>query len=220
MGCTNKSAIWSTTQSWVFLAPECVVQVQRWSPSGSTWNFLQPQTEIGNSVKAGILAPTQEAKNVWQRLADQVSSLWWVLICPNQLIGLNQSTRLGSSSSWDSRLAIFVRRTESSTVVTTWYRNVGIVLIPHSVSLMDSVELWKWEGCVILLLRVTVLGAESIITPYMSLWLWQYILTIVLIENFGVDVTEEQKRGRWPRGRVLKIILRQSQDLTFLGEST
>ncbi len=90
-----------------------VVQVKRWSPRGSRWNFLEPQTERGSSTKTGIITPTQETKNVWKRLGDQVSSLWWVLICPNQLMGLNQSTRLGTSSSWDSRLTIFVCRTES-----------------------------------------------------------------------------------------------------------
>jgi hypothetical protein len=73
-----------------------VVQVQRWSPSVSIWNFLQPQAESGKSARAGILTPTQEAKNVCQRLTDQVSFLprWWVLIWPNQLMGLYQRTRL------------------------------------------------------------------------------------------------------------------------------
>jgi hypothetical protein len=33
----------STTQSWAFLKPEWVVQVQRWSPIVSSWNFLQPE---------------------------------------------------------------------------------------------------------------------------------------------------------------------------------
>ena len=56
-----------------------------WNKSG---NFLQPQTEIGDSDKTGILTPTHEAKNVCHGLVDQVSSLWWVLIYPNQLIGL------------------------------------------------------------------------------------------------------------------------------------
>jgi hypothetical protein len=76
--------------------------------------------------------------------------------------------------------------------------NVGSVLNPHNVSLMETVELWKWEGCVILVLRGTVLGGESIIRPYMSLCLRQNtsLLTIVLSEKFGVEVTEEQKWGR------------------------
>jgi hypothetical protein len=39
------------------------------------WNFLQPQAESGSSSRAGIFAPTQEAKNVCHRLADQDSSL-------------------------------------------------------------------------------------------------------------------------------------------------
>jgi hypothetical protein len=50
--------------------------------------------------------------------ADQVSSLRWDLICPSQLMGLKKRIRLGSSSTWDSRPAISVRSTESSTVAT------------------------------------------------------------------------------------------------------
>ncbi len=63
-------------------------------------------------------------------------------------------------------------------------------------NLMESVELRKCEGCVILLLRDTVLEDESIIRPYMSLWLWQdtSLLTNVHSENLGVDVTEEQNQ--------------------------
>ncbi len=56
----TRSARWSTTQSWAFLVPEWVVQVQRWSLRGSIWNFLQPQSESGNSVRSGILVPTHE----------------------------------------------------------------------------------------------------------------------------------------------------------------
>jgi hypothetical protein len=56
----------------------------------------------------------------------------------------------------------------------------------------------------------------------MSLWLRRCtdLLKVIVGENLGVDVTEDQKRGRWPWGRVLKIILGQPQALTFPGEST
>ena len=60
---------------------------------------------------------------------------------------------------------------------------------------MEVVELRNGEGRVLLLLRDTVLGDESIIRHYMRLCLK-------------------------PRGRVLKVILSQPQVLTFLGEST
>ncbi len=66
----------------------------------------------------GIWAPMVMTKKVCQRLADQVSSLRWVLICPSQIIGLKKRIHLGVSSSWDSRTVISVRSTESSTVVT------------------------------------------------------------------------------------------------------
>jgi hypothetical protein len=46
----KSSASWSTSQSWVFLTSEWAVQVQRWSPSASTWNFWQPQTASGLNV--------------------------------------------------------------------------------------------------------------------------------------------------------------------------
>jgi hypothetical protein len=63
---------------------------------------------------------------------------------------------------------------------------------------MEAVELRNVEWRVLLLSRGTVLGAESIIRPYMSLCLRRRtsLLTIVLGERLGVDVTEEQKRGR------------------------
>ncbi len=109
----KRSGSWSTDQSWVFLEPEWVVQVQRLSPSVSTWNFLQPKTFCG------IWAPIDVKKNVCQRLVDQDSSLRWGLICPNQLIGLKKRKRLGESSSWDSRLVISIRSTDSSAVTTT-----------------------------------------------------------------------------------------------------
>ncbi len=49
---------------------------------------------------------------------SRVSSLRWDLICPNQLMVLKKRILLGVSSSWDSRPAISVRGTESSTVDT------------------------------------------------------------------------------------------------------
>ncbi len=76
------------------------------------------------------------------------------------------------------------------------------------------------RGISLLLLRDTVLGAASTTSPNIDLWLRRHLFAIIYGQNLGVDVTEEQKRGRWPRGRVLKIILRQPQVLTFLGEST
>ncbi len=106
----EKSASWSTTQSWVFLTPEWEVQVQRWSPSVSSLNFLQPQAASGFSTISGIWAPIDVEKNVCQRLAGQDSFRRWVLICPSQLIGLKKRIRLGSSSSWVSRPVISVRK--------------------------------------------------------------------------------------------------------------
>jgi hypothetical protein len=47
--------------------------------------------------------------------------------------------------------------------------NVGSVFTPHNGSLMKAVELRNGEGRVLLLLRDTVLGAECISSPYMSL---------------------------------------------------
>jgi hypothetical protein len=71
---------------------ECV---QRWSPSESIPNFRQPQTVRDFSAITGIWAPIDVEKNVCQRLADQDSSRRWVLICPNQLIGLKKRISLG-----------------------------------------------------------------------------------------------------------------------------
>jgi hypothetical protein len=126
----KRSASWSTTQSWDFSAPEWAVQVQRWSPWVSSWNFLQPQVERGFSTITGIWEPMDVAKNVYQRLADQTSSRRWGLICPSQLshrLEKNTIIRLETSSSWDSRSVISVRRTESSAVVTIrwWERRPG-----------------------------------------------------------------------------------------------
>jgi hypothetical protein len=91
----------------------------------------------GKRGRTSIFAPTQGAKKVCQRLVvfgdlirtvnvkvnprrrrSHHSSLWCVLICPRQLIGLNHKTRLGTSSSCDSKFSISVRNTESSTVST------------------------------------------------------------------------------------------------------
>ncbi len=114
----KRSASWSTAQSWAFLAPEWTVQVQRWSPSASTLNFRQPQTTSGFSAITGIWSPMEMEKNVCQRLGDQDSSWRWGLICPSQPIGFKKRTRLGASSSWDSRSVISVLRTDSSIVAT------------------------------------------------------------------------------------------------------
>ncbi len=117
-GICRRSANWSTTQSWDFLAPEWAVQGQRWYPIESSWNFLTPQVTSGFSSMTGIWVPMVMTKKVCQRLADQTSSLRWVLICPIQLIGLKKRIRFGTSSSWDSRTDISVLTTESSTVTT------------------------------------------------------------------------------------------------------
>ena len=42
----KRSVIWSTTQSWAFLSPEWEVQVQRWFPSVSIWNFLYRKSRV------------------------------------------------------------------------------------------------------------------------------------------------------------------------------
>jgi hypothetical protein len=47
--------------------------------------------------------------------------------------------------------------------------NVGSVLSPHNGCLMEAVELGKKERSSLLLLRDSVLGAESTTSPYMSL---------------------------------------------------
>ena len=118
----KRSVIWSTTQSWTFLAPECVVQVLRWSQSSSNWNFLQTHSESDPSAIIGIWSPTDVVKEVCQRPSVKDSSLRWVRIWSSQLIGLNHRSRLGVSSSCGSRSVISVRRTESSVIATTrWY---------------------------------------------------------------------------------------------------
>ena len=105
----NKSASCSTDQSWAFLGPEWAVQVLTWSPEDRQQTFFNHKSrEVGHQ---GLYFCTDTI------FSDQVSSLWCGLIYPRQLIWLNPSVRLGSSSSqWDSRLVISVRRTESSTV--------------------------------------------------------------------------------------------------------
>jgi hypothetical protein len=116
------------------LAPEWAVHVLRWSPRGSNWNFLQLQVASGFSAITGIWAPMEVEKNVCQRRADQVSSRRWDLICPSQLIGLKKRIRLGASSSWDSRPAISVRSTESSTVATMRCCERRLMLLLGSIS--------------------------------------------------------------------------------------
>jgi hypothetical protein len=137
----KRSLSWSTVQSWSFLTPEWVVQVLRWSPRTSSWNFLQPQDANGFSTMTGIWTSMVMTKKVWQRPVDQVSPLRWVLIRHSQLIGFNKRIRLGVSSSWDSRSLISVRSTESSTVDPTVTQSCegmtvttvlgGRTLIPH-----------------------------------------------------------------------------------------
>jgi hypothetical protein len=109
----KRSASYSITQLWVFLAPEWVVQVQRWSPIASSWNFLQPQVDRVFSVMTGIWVPMVMAKEVCQRLADQASSIRWGLVCPSQLteedtLGgiLFLFLRLKVRTSWDLSLTL------------------------------------------------------------------------------------------------------------------
>ncbi len=121
-----------------FLAPEWVVHVLRWSPRGSNSNFLQPQVSRDFSAITGIWASMEAEKKVCQRLADQVSSLRWDLIWPSQLMVLKKRIHLGVSSSWDSRPAISVRSTESSTVTTMCWCERGL-----NCSSSPSLRCWK-----------------------------------------------------------------------------
>ncbi len=68
---------------------------------------------------------------------------------------------------------------------------------PRNASLMEAVELRNNECRVLLLLRGTVLGAESIIRPYMSLCLRRRtsLLTIVLGEKLGVHFMSRRSRS-------------------------
>ncbi len=59
-----------------------------------SWTFLSPEVSNGFSAMSGIWVPMVMTKKVCQRLADQVSSLRWGLICPNQLIGLKKRIHL------------------------------------------------------------------------------------------------------------------------------
>ena len=102
--------------------------------------------------------------------------------------------------------------------------NIGSVLsrVPHKVWLMKTFKLRNEEGRSLLLLRDSVLRGASTTSPHTNLWLRRntVLLPVILSKKFGVDVTEEHNRGWWPWGWVLKIILGQPQDLTFLREST
>ncbi len=73
----KRSASCSTAQSCAFLAPECPVHVLKWSPAASRLNCSHPQVETGKDTIVGIWARTARVKKVYQRLADQPSSLWW-----------------------------------------------------------------------------------------------------------------------------------------------
>ena len=144
---STSSNCWGTTQSWVFSTLEWVIQVQRWSQRESSWNVLQPQVESGFSTITGIWDPMDVAKNVWQRLGDQDSSLRWDLIWPSQLIGLKKRIRIGTSSSWDSKVDISVRRTESSTVTTMrgWERRISCSVWREPTNIrLRSRKWWQW----------------------------------------------------------------------------
>ena len=73
-----------------------------------------------------------------------------------------------------------------------------------------------------LMMRDTVLGVESTTRPYLNLLLRRYtsLLTGILGKKIGVDVTEEQNRGRGLCGGVLEVVLGQPQTLSLLGKST
>jgi hypothetical protein len=79
----------------------------------------------------------------------------------------------------------------------------GRALIPHKGNLNEEVKLWDGEARNLLLLRDTVLGAESTTSPNIDLRLRRRLFAIILGEKLVVDVTEKQKRGRWQRRRVL-----------------
>ncbi len=120
----KRSVIWSTIQSLKFPA------------TTSRERF---------SAITGIWAPMESEKKVCQRLADQVSSLRWDLVCPIQLMVLKKRILLGASSSWDSRSVISVRSTESSTVATMhcceYMFNCSARSEPVNMSLRS------WTGC-------------------------------------------------------------------------
>jgi hypothetical protein len=97
--------------------------------------------------------------------------------------------------------------------------NVSIgdrTLIPRKGILKEEVELRNWEGRIILLLRDTILGAQSSTSSYINLWLRRLtdLLAVKLGNQVRMDITKEKKRGQLPRGRVPKIILRQPQSHT------
>jgi hypothetical protein len=72
----------------------------------------------------------------------------------------------------------------------------GRALIPHKGILKESVKLRDGEARSLLLLRDTVLGAESTTNPNIDLRLRRRLFAIILGEKLGVDVTEKQKQGR------------------------
>ena len=75
--------------------------------------------------------------------------------------------------------------------------HVGTVLSPHVIGLRKSVDLWKKKRSILLLLCITVLGAESTTNPCLHLRLRRStdLLTPIVSEKLGVDVTEEWQRG-------------------------
>jgi hypothetical protein len=97
-----------------------------------------------------VYAPIDVEKNVCQRLADQDSSRRWVLICPNQLIGLKKRISLGSSSSWDSRPAFSVLRTDSVKVselnwTTRTGKRAGMICFTDILTLKRCSEQFRWS---------------------------------------------------------------------------
>ncbi len=86
----------------------------------------------------------------------------------------------------------------------------GRPLIPYEGILKEVVKPRKGERSILPLLRDTILGAQSSTRSYVTLWLrWRTgLLAVVLWNQNRVDITKKQKQGRWPRGRVLKIVLR------------
>ena len=89
------SSVGSVLQrSWIFEA---------WSTS--LWSTFLALT-VGAQISGHIIFTTIHASSLWGRMT------------PRHAIGLYQSTRRGSFSSWGSRPAISVRSAESSTVAT------------------------------------------------------------------------------------------------------
>ncbi len=76
--------------------------------------------------------------------------------------------------------------------------HVGSVLSPHVIGFRKCNDLWKKKRIILLLLCITVLGAESTTNPCLHLRLrWSTdLLTPIVSEKLGVDVPEEWQRGQ------------------------